>query len=111
MKLNIQERLTLVNLVPEKGSFVTMSIVEGLRLVLYPSEVEVKKFDLKQNERVLTWNDEGTKRVEIKLSDLQRKFLMDILEERSQENDLDFQQYTTYKRLKEENKEKPESKE
>jgi len=111
MKLNISERLTLVNLVPEKGNFVTMSIVEGLRLILYPSEAEVKKFELKQQERLLTWNEEGTKKIDIKLTDLQKKFLMDRLEERSKDDSLDFSQYSIFKRFKEESKEKSDLKE
>lgn len=102
MKLNIQERLTLVNLVPEKGNFITMSIVDGLRTILYPSEAEVKKFDLKQDERLLTWNEEGSKKIEIKLTDSQKDFLMNRLEEKSAANELDLSQYSIYKRLKDE---------
>lgn len=102
MKLNIQERLTLVNLVPEKGNFITMSIVDGLRLILYPSEAEVKKFDLKQDDRLLTWNEEGSKKTEVKISDSQIDFLMDQLEKKSIANELDFLQYSVYKRLKDE---------
>jgi hypothetical protein len=102
MKLNIQERLTLVNLVPEKGNFITMSIVDGLRLILYPSEAEVKKFDLKQDDRLLTWNEEGSKKTEVKISDSQIDFLMDQLEKKSIAADLDFLQYSVYKRLKDE---------
>ena len=102
MKLNIQERLTLVNLVPEKGNFITMSIVDGLRLILYPSEAEVKKFDLKQDDRLLTWNEEGSKKTEVKVSDSQIDFLMDQLEKKSIANELDFLQYSVYKRLKDE---------
>ena len=102
MKLNIQERLTFVNLVPEKGNFITMSIVDGLRLILYPSEAEVKKFDLKQDDRLLTWNEEGSKKTEVKVSDSQIDFLMDQLEKKSIANELDFLQYSVYKRLKDE---------
>jgi len=94
-----------VNLVPEKGNFVTMSMVETLRELLYPSEAEVKKFDLKQSDRVLTWNSEGSKKVEVKITDPQKKFMMDILEKLSEGDNLDFQQYSIYKRLKEETKE------
>ena len=105
MKLNIQERLTMVNLVPEKGNFVTMSIVESLRELLYPSEAEVKKFEIKQTDMTLTWNTEGNKKIEIKITPFQKEFLMNRLEELSQQNNLDIQQYLIYKRFKEETKE------
>lgn len=111
MKLNIQERLTLVNLIPEKGNFLTMSIVEELRLCLYPSEKEIKEFDLKQEGNILTWNEKGSKRIEIKLTDSQKGFIMDKLEELSKENNLNFAQYSVYKRLKEESKDKSDIKE
>lgn len=37
MKLNIQERFAFVNLLPEKGNFITMSVIEALTKSLYPS--------------------------------------------------------------------------
>lgn len=101
MKFNIQERLTLVNLLPEKGNFTTMSVVEALKDTLYPSEAEVKKFELKQTERLLTWNEEGSKGVEIELSEMQIKLLSDKLEELSNNDSLDINQYMVFKKFKE----------
>lgn len=102
MKLNVQERLTLVNLLPEKGNFTTMSIVETLKDILYPSEAEVKKFELKQTERILTWNEEGSKGVEIEISEMQSKMLSEKLEELSGNDDLDVNQYQMLKRFRNE---------
>lgn len=101
MKLNIQERLVLVNLLPEKGNFQTMSTIEGLRLVLYPSEAEVKKFEIKQEGNTLHWNAEGSKKIEIKLSEAQTALLTKELEARSEKDSLDFNQYSILKRFRE----------
>lgn len=102
MKLNIQERLTLVNVVPEKANFDTMSIIEGLKLLLYPSEAEVKKFEIKQDGKTLYWNAEGSKKIDIKLTEGQRNLLLKQLNSLSERDDLDFNQYSVLKRFREE---------
>lgn len=100
MKLNVQERLTLVNLLPEKGNFATMKIIEGVRDLLYPSEEESKQFEIKQSGNNISWNAEGSKEIEIKLSKGQRDLLEDSLGKLDESEELTFAHYTVFKKFK-----------
>lgn len=100
MKLNISERLILVNVVPEKGNFETMSTVESLAEILYPSEKEVKEFNIVQGEEKISWNEKGSELVEINLSESQLNFLIKQLETLSNQEHLNLQQYKLLKKLR-----------
>ena len=100
MELNVQERLTLVNLLPEKGNFATMKTIEGLRDVLYPSEEETKKFDIKQKGNNISWNEDGAKEIEIKLSKAQTDLIVESLDKLDEKEELNFAQYSVYKKFK-----------
>ena len=80
MKFNIPERLTLVNSLPEKGTFATLKMIEEVKSSLYPSEAETKKFEIKQVANNISWNKEGTNQIEIKITDGQKKLIIESLE-------------------------------
>ena len=102
MKLNIQHRLTLVNVLPQKGNFETMSILENLKTLLYPSEAEVKKFAIKQSENRIEWNAKGTEEIEIPITSTQKEIIMKELQKLSEANELESNQYLVYKKFKSE---------
>lgn len=80
MKLNIPERLTLVNSLPEKGSFATIKMIEELKQKLYPSEKETKEYQIKQNGNNISWNKKGMDRNDISITEGQNKLLIESLE-------------------------------
>ena len=100
MKLNIQERLTLVNVIPEKGNFETQKLIEALKELLYPSEEETKTFEIKQLEKTISWNKEGSDGVEIKLTKGHTDLLKKRLTTLSDKEELDYPQYLIFKRFK-----------
>jgi len=51
MKLNIPERLSLLEILPKEGNFLTMKIVRDLRMSLSFSESELKEYKLKTTPR------------------------------------------------------------
>lgn len=62
MRLNIKERLLLLNILPKETNFITLKIVKNLQEALSFTEEEIKNFDLRNEEfngQVLTkWNAE-----------------------------------------------------
>lgn len=100
MELNVQERLTLVNLLPEKGNFQTMKTIEAARSLLYPSEEEVKKFEVNQTGNNISWNKEGAKSIEIKLTKVQKDMLQATLEKLDEKEELTFAHYAVFKKFK-----------
>ena len=100
MKLNIQERLTLVNVIPEKGNFETQKLIEALKELLYPSEEETKKFAIKQLEKTISWNKEGSEGIEIKLTKGMTDLFVKRMTALSEKEELDYPQYLIFKRFK-----------
>ncbi len=102
MKLNVSERLTLVNVVPEKGNFETMKIIETLKDKLYPNEKEAKEFEIKTTGNQVSWNAKGAKEVEIKFTEGEHGLLKEALDKLDEKSELTFQHYSVYKKFKEE---------
>ncbi len=103
MKLNVNERLVIVGVIPEKGNFKTMTTVEKLRKVLHLSEEEVKEYELKQVGETLAWNEKGIERKEIEISELGMEIVIEAFEKLDKKEELTYvHQYPVFKRLKEE---------
>lgn len=115
MKLNVNERLIIVGIVPEKGNFKTMTTVEKLKSILHLSEEEIKKYEVIQKGESLLWNKLGVEKTEVEISELGHELIMDGFEKLDKKEELTLQQFTVYKYLKEEQKkleelEKPKDK-
>lgn len=102
MKLSINERLTIVQIIPEKGNFKTMKIVENLNKALYLSEEELKEFEVTQNGDQLKWNKKGTGRHEVGISEFGMEIIMESFEALDKDEKLSIQYYQVFKYLKEE---------
>lgn len=100
MKLNLQERLTLVNVLPEKGNFETHTRLEALRTVLYPTEEESKEFGIRQTGNNISFNSKGFEQVDVPLTEGQIELLQTQLENLSKENALSYAQYELLKRFR-----------
>ena len=100
VKLNIPERYWLIQAIPQRSNFKTMSILESLTKVLYPSEVEVEKYGIEVQEDKIVWNEDAIQPVELELTEKQIEILTDEFKIRSEKDDLNFNQYLLYKKLK-----------
>ena len=56
MRLNIKDRLVLLNTLPPEGNFATLKIVHELKMALAPSEEEAKAIGLVQEAGQIRWN-------------------------------------------------------
>ena len=59
MKLNIAERLTLLNVVPKEGNYATLKVVRKLQEDLSFSEEDFKKYKLVQKGEQITWDTDA----------------------------------------------------
>jgi len=110
MKLNVNERLVIVGILPEKGNFKTMTTVENAKRVLHLSEEEVKEFELKQQGDNLAWNKKGADKIELEISELGTEMIMEAFEELDKKEELTAFHFSVYKYLKEEAKKAEEAK-
>ena len=97
--LNIPERFILIGLLPEKGNFETLKTVDALRELIYPSEEEVGKFEIKQNKETISWNQEALKFIEYEFTLIQLKMIQDNLSELSDKEELAYTQFLLYKKF------------
>ena len=100
MKLNIQERLILSRIVPEKGNFDTMDTVEKLKKTLFLTEEEVDEFEFKQTDTQITWNAKGAEAKEVKISVKGKELLIKALEDLDEKEELSLQHYSIFKKFK-----------
>lgn len=100
MELNIRERYVLIGVIPERGNFETMSTIESIQKLLYPSEKEVKEFGIKQEAEAIRWNQKGELSVEIEFSETQLTLIKKTLETLSEKDNLSMSQYQIFKKLK-----------
>lgn len=107
MQLNVNERLVIIGVIPEKGNFKTMTTVEKLRKVLYLSEEEVKEYQFEQIGETLGWNKKGIERKEIEIGELGMELVMESFERLDKEEELTYlHQYPVFKYLKKEKEKK-----
>lgn len=70
MKLNVGERLTLVQMLSAiKTDILTWAIVETVNLRLGLQDQEFKEFGIKQLEGQVAWNDKGSQGKEIEIGE------------------------------------------
>ena len=70
MKLNVKERINLMQILPAEGNFVTFKILADLRAELSFSEKEIKDFKIvqhlnEQGQGRITWDDKKEKEKEV----------------------------------------------
>jgi hypothetical protein len=106
MQLNVNERLVIIGVIPEKGNFKTMSTVEKLRKTLYLSEEEVEEYEFIQKGNAFSWNKKGVERKEVEISELGMELIMESFEKLDKEEELTYlHQYPVFKYIKKEKRE------
>ncbi len=68
VKLNIAERLSIVDILPIQGNYITIKTINRLRDLLLPDSKEVKKYNLIQEGNQIKWDsryDNETKEYEL----------------------------------------------
>ena len=70
MKLNVKERINLMQIIPAEGNFVTFKVLADLRTELSFSEKEIKDFKItqhlnEQGQGRITWDDKKEKEKDI----------------------------------------------
>jgi len=100
MKLNVQERLTLLQVLQAHvGNFVTLGIITDLTSRLVLTDKEFKEFGIVQEGTQVTWNEQGTKGREIEISEVMNGIIVGDLTRMDRENRLEQRHYTLYQKF------------
>lgn len=101
MKLNVQERLMVMQVLPKEGNFATLRIVRRTQDKLGITDEEFKEFEIKQVENNITWNKKGNEEKEIQIGESATDLIIEALEKMDKENKLTVQHISIYEKFKE----------
>lgn len=99
MKLNVLERLQLLQILPKEGNFVTLKIVKTLLNNISIGEKEFKEFDIKQTGEQLTWNEKGNEEREIEIGEKAMDIVADTLKKVDKEGKLNNNMLSLYEKF------------
>ena len=103
MKLNIEERLMLLGVLPQEGNFVTLKIVRKLKEELSFSEEELAKYKIVQDPKnnQVKWNAEADSKdqKDIKMGGEATALIVKSLKDLDKDNKLVPQQLSLYEKF------------
>lgn len=91
MNLNIMERITLVNLLPQQGNAATLRIVRDLQRELSFTEEEMEQCGMVASEERITWEPGSDFEKEIALGSRATRIIVDALEGLDKDSRLEMQ--------------------
>jgi len=101
MKLNVLERLTLLQILPPEGNFVTLKIVRDLTSILAMTEKEYKDFDIKQEGGQIKWNLKGNQEKEIEIGEKATDIIKEALKKLDETKKLEQRHFSLYEKFME----------
>ena len=105
MKLNIPERILLLQILPVESDFVGLKVLQDLRNVLGFSEENHKEYEIKSvptkdgTGTNFTWNDKGSEELEIEIGEKAQEIIKEQLEELDKEKKLKPQYFSVYEKF------------
>lgn len=88
VKLNILERVLLLNMLPQKGNLVTCRASQNTGKIITITPEEEKEFEITKNGGMTTWNEKGREEKEIDLPPSSVKMIRDRLNEMDAKEEL-----------------------
>lgn len=100
MKLNLKNRFTLIQLMPEKTSFEKGIVKDDIINKIKITQEDLKEFNIKSNEEgslVYPIPVEGSDEKDFSFTDAEAEFIKDLLFKLSAKEELVYDQVTLYK--------------
>jgi hypothetical protein len=88
VKLNVLERVLLMNMLPQKGNLVTCRASQNTAKIIIITPEEEKAIEMKKEGGMTTWNDAGKEEKEFELPPSSIKAIRDILYKLDSEENL-----------------------
>ena len=99
MKLNLLERLKVLQILPAEGNFATLNIVKTLRESLAPTEKEFKDFGIVEKDGAISWNEKGREEIEIEIGEKATDIIVEALKKLDEENKLTAHHLSIYQKF------------
>ena len=99
-KLNLSERLTLLNLIPKENNFAILRIIRKFTKDLGITDAEHKEFDIVQEGEKISWNvDRGLKEKDFEIGEIANQLIVTALEKLDNEKKLEQVHFTVYEKF------------
>lgn len=99
MLLKAGDRLLLLNILPNVGSFETLKIVRDLQSALSFSEEEHKALDITSKDGMVQWRQEADIPVDIPIGEIATKVIIERLQEVDKRKQLKIEALQLYERF------------
>jgi hypothetical protein len=99
MELNINERVNLLDILPQQGDFTTLKIVRELRESLSFNEEEHKKHNFRQKEGMIYWNNDTGETKDIPIGEKANDIIKDVLKNLNENKKLRNEHFTLYEKF------------
>jgi len=99
MKLNVLERMMLLNVMPREGSFVSLKVVGELRNELSFSEAEHKKYKFNETEGRVSWNPAVEQMKEVHIGEKASDIIVEELEKLDKDKKLTMEHISLYEKF------------
>ena len=98
-KLNLNERITLMEVLPLEGNFITLKVIRELKLNLGVKDEEFKKFDIQQKDKRITWNNKGNEEFEFEFGEKATDIIIEQLEELNKSKKLEDRHFSLFEKF------------
>ena len=99
MKMNVLERLTLLQILPKESNFATLEIVRELISNVGLNEADYKEFEINQKDGLITWNEKGGEDREIKIGEKATDIIIESLKKLDDEKKLTENHFSLYEKF------------
>lgn len=99
LKLNVLERIVIMNLLPKSGNFVSIRAIKNTGKILSISKEEMEETQMHITPQGSTWNKKGKDEKEFDLPASSVKIIKDRLQEMDKKNDLPLEAVTVWEKF------------
>lgn len=102
-ELNVNERLLLLNIMPQKGNIVNLRVIKDIVKDVGFSEEEIKEFEIKStNDGKVMWNSQKAKTKKINLGDTGRGLILNEFKKLNDKNEIPMEYLSFYEKINKE---------
>lgn len=99
MILNLKERLIITNILPVEGNFTTLVIKSDLVKKIAITQDEIKKYNIKSDNGLITWSVESEEETDFMFTDLELGLIRECLKKLDTESKLNDETLIIYKKF------------
>jgi len=99
IKLNVPERIHVLNSFPQEGSFVTLKAIRDLTAKVGFTADEIVEMQIVEDNGIVTWNESGKIEKDFNFNDAEAEIIRKELRKKDAEGTLNMGIYSVYEKF------------